>query len=133
MIIRDFGLIANSDARVIFATVSWEDCDYPEQQLIFETHEDGLDHPADEPCADAFLSACFLWLQCTERRGSESRGNPVRCWSRASVRLTLGGQVGVGHPRCRLSKLPVEWSAEESLGIRGALHFSLAVLTVFTC
>ena len=59
MIIRDFGLIANSDARVIFATVSWEDCDYPEQELIFETREDGLDHAADEPCADAFLSACF--------------------------------------------------------------------------
>src|SRR5580692_4706451 len=75
----------------------------------------------------------FLWLQCTERRGSESRGNPVRCWSRAFIRLTLGGQVGVGQPRCRRSKLPVEWSAGESLGIRGALHFSLAVLTVFTC
>ena len=59
MIIRDFGSIANSDARVIFATVSWEDCEYPEQELIFETRDDGLDHAADEPCADAFLSACF--------------------------------------------------------------------------
>ena len=41
MIIRDFGVIANSDARVIFATVAWEDCDYPEQELIFETREGG--------------------------------------------------------------------------------------------
>jgi hypothetical protein len=59
MIIRDFGSIANSDARVIFATVSWEDCEYPEQELIFETRDDRLDYRADEPCADAFLSACF--------------------------------------------------------------------------
>jgi hypothetical protein len=133
MIIRDFGLIANSDARVIFATVSWEDCDYPEQELIFEIREDGLDHAAGEPCADAFLSACFPLAAVHGEARSESRGNPVRCWSRAFIRLTLGGQVGVGQPRCRRSKLPVEWSAGESLGIRGALHFSLAVLTVFTC
>ena len=59
MIIRDFGSIANSDARVIFATVSWEDCEYPEQELIFETRDDGFDQAADEPSADAFLSACF--------------------------------------------------------------------------
>jgi hypothetical protein len=59
MIIRDFGSIANSDARVIFATVVWEDCEYREQELIFETRNNGLDHAAGEPCADAFLSACF--------------------------------------------------------------------------
>jgi len=59
MIIRDFGSVANSEARVIFATVGWEDCGYPEQELIFETRDGGLDHPAGEPCADAFLSACF--------------------------------------------------------------------------
>jgi hypothetical protein len=59
MIIRDFGSVANSDARVIFATVVWEDCEYPEQELIFETRGDRLDHAVGEPCADAFLSACF--------------------------------------------------------------------------
>src|SRR3974377_2596316 len=60
MIIRDFGSIADSDARVIFATVFVEDCAYPEQELVFETHDDGLDDAAaDEPSADAFLSACF--------------------------------------------------------------------------
>ena len=59
MIIRDLGSVADSGARVIFATVAWEDCEYPEQELIFETRSDGIDHAADEPCADAFLSACF--------------------------------------------------------------------------
>lgn len=59
MIIRDFGSIANSGARVIFASVVWEDCEYPEQELIFETREDEIGHRADEPCEDAFLSACF--------------------------------------------------------------------------
>lgn len=59
LIIRDFGLIANSDARVVFATVSWEDREYPDQELIFETHSGGLDQAADEPYADAFLAACF--------------------------------------------------------------------------
>src|SRR5438270_1321009 len=59
MIIRDFGSVANSEARVIFATVVWEDCGYPGQELIFETRDDRLDRAADEPCADAFLCACF--------------------------------------------------------------------------
>ena len=59
MIIRDFGSVANSDARVIFATVVWEDCGYPEQELIFEIRGDRLDHAVGEPCADAFLSGCF--------------------------------------------------------------------------
>src|SRR5271168_2942324 len=59
MIIRDFGSIAKSDARVIFATVSWEDCEHPDHELIFETRGEGLDPAADGPCADAFLAACF--------------------------------------------------------------------------
>jgi len=59
MIIRDFGINANSDARVISATISWEDCEYPDQELVFETRDDDPDKAADEPCADAFLAACF--------------------------------------------------------------------------
>ncbi len=59
MIIRDFGSIAKSDARVAFATVVWEDCEHPEQELIFETHGEGIGDAPAEPCADAFLSACF--------------------------------------------------------------------------
>ncbi|MBV9816174.1 MAG: hypothetical protein JO229_10550 [Alphaproteobacteria bacterium] len=59
MIIRDFGLIANSDARVISATVLWEDCGYPEQELTFETRGCELDRAASQVSADAFLTACF--------------------------------------------------------------------------
>ena len=59
MIIRDFGINANSDARVISATISWEDCEYPDQELIFETRDGDPDKTADEPWADAFLAACF--------------------------------------------------------------------------
>jgi hypothetical protein len=57
MIIRDFGLTANSDARVIAATISWEDCEYPDQELVFETR--GGEPAAGDPCVDAFLAACF--------------------------------------------------------------------------
>lgn len=59
MIIRDFGVNANSDARVISATVSWEHREYPDQELIFETRDGEVDRAADEPCANAFLAACF--------------------------------------------------------------------------
>ena len=59
MIIRDLGLIANSDARVISATVSWEDCDHPDQELFFETSDGDPDYLADELRADPFLAACF--------------------------------------------------------------------------
>ena len=59
MIIRDFGLVVKSDARLISATVSWEDCGYPQQELTFEVSDGGYDRAAGEPCADAFLTACF--------------------------------------------------------------------------
>jgi hypothetical protein len=59
MIIRDIGSMVNPDARVISATVSWEDCEFPNQELIFETREGGIDPAADETCPDAFLAACF--------------------------------------------------------------------------
>jgi hypothetical protein len=58
MIIRDFGLVAKDNARLISATVSWEECEYPQQELTFEASDGGVDR-ADEPCADAFLAACF--------------------------------------------------------------------------
>ena len=60
MIIRDIGSMVNSGARVISATVSWEDCDFPDQELIFEMLEGGIDPAADETCPDAFLAACSL-------------------------------------------------------------------------
>jgi hypothetical protein len=61
MIIRDFGTVVTGDARVNSAVVSWEDRAFPDQELIFEIQDGGLTVPseADEPRADAFLSACF--------------------------------------------------------------------------
>ena len=88
MIIRDFGLVANSDARVTFATVAWEDCDYPEQELVFETRGDGLDHAAGEPCADAFLSACFP-LAAMHGESRDAMGRAARM-ATSSLHLTDG-------------------------------------------
>src|SRR5438552_1972752 len=75
----------------------------------------------------------FLSPRCTVRRGSESTVSLARCSSRASILLTLGGKVGVGHQGCPPSKLPVASSAVDSPAISGALHFSRGVLTAFIC
>jgi hypothetical protein len=61
VIIRNFGTVKSHAARVYSGTVSWEDRDFPERELIFEIgdggHQVSVGH--DEPCADAFLVACF--------------------------------------------------------------------------
>jgi hypothetical protein len=61
MIIRNFGTLATSDARVTSAVVSWEDRAYPDQELAFEIQDSEFNasHGADECSPDAFLSACF--------------------------------------------------------------------------
>jgi len=61
MIIRNFCSVASSEAKVISATVSWEDRGHAEQELFFEIRGDGRDDvgSGDEPTADAFLAACF--------------------------------------------------------------------------
>jgi hypothetical protein len=61
MVICDFGTFTAGDARITSATVSWEDRAYPDQELIFEIHdgERRSSRQDEEPCADAFLSACF--------------------------------------------------------------------------
>jgi hypothetical protein len=61
MIVRNFCSVASNEAKVISATVSWEERDYPDQELFFEIRGDGFDDPdpVDEPSADAFLAACF--------------------------------------------------------------------------
>src|SRR5712691_4247884 len=61
MIIRNFGTVATGDARVTSAVVSWEDRAFPDQELIFEIQDGELNASpgADQPRADAFLSACF--------------------------------------------------------------------------
>ena len=61
MIIRDFGIANSSDGRVNSATVSWEDQDYPDQELVFEIGDGVSERPQEsrQPCVDAFLAACF--------------------------------------------------------------------------
>ena len=61
MIIRDFGIANSSDGRVNSATVSWEDQDYPDQELVFEISGGEFERPQEsrQPCVDAFLAACF--------------------------------------------------------------------------
>lgn len=61
MIIRDLGTIASSKSRVNSATVSWEDRDYPDQELFFEIRDGGFEHAqaTGEASPDAFLTACF--------------------------------------------------------------------------
>jgi hypothetical protein len=64
MIIRNFGTVATSDARVTSAVVSWEDRAYPDQELVFEIRDSefsefNASHGDDESSPDAFLSACF--------------------------------------------------------------------------
>jgi len=61
MLIRDFALRVTGDARIMSATVAWEDRDFPDQVLFFEIPDTEGDAPygADEPSADAFLAGCF--------------------------------------------------------------------------
>src|SRR5262245_8501086 len=60
MIIRTFSM-AVANTRTTSAMVEWEDRAYPEQVLSFEVDAGEADYPcaSDEPCADAFLAACF--------------------------------------------------------------------------
>src|SRR5438477_6001812 len=60
MIIRTFSL-AVANTRTTSATVEWEDRAYAEQVLSFEVDAGDADDTgaSDEPCADAFLAACF--------------------------------------------------------------------------
>ena len=60
MIIRTLAT-AVADTRIISAIIEWEDQPYPEQVLEFEINDGGITEPRqfDQPCADAFLAACF--------------------------------------------------------------------------
>jgi hypothetical protein len=60
MIIRTLAT-AVADTRIISATIEWEDQPYPEQVLEFEINDGEIIEAShlDEPCADAFLAACF--------------------------------------------------------------------------
>ena len=60
MIIRNFGIVNSREAKIYSATVSWEDRELPDRELIFEIRDEAPAHSAQaEPCADAFLAACF--------------------------------------------------------------------------
>ena len=60
MIISNFGVVTSGDAKISSASVSWEDHDFPDQELAFEIR---CSEPecveAQGPSADAFLAACF--------------------------------------------------------------------------
>jgi hypothetical protein len=60
VIIKDFTVTVADEARTTAAKITWEDRNYPDQVLFFEIQEDDNSVDAvDEPCADAFLAACF--------------------------------------------------------------------------
>jgi hypothetical protein len=62
MLIRDLTTFADGAARVSAAVIAWEDQAYPEQKLTFAVEQSGdtrAPNEAEEPSADAFLSACF--------------------------------------------------------------------------
>ena len=61
MIISNLGMVNSSETKLTFATVSWEDRDLPDQELVFEISGNAPDWPqgVDGPSADAFLAACF--------------------------------------------------------------------------
>jgi hypothetical protein len=61
MIISNFGVVHAGDARISSATVSWEDRDFPDQELVFEIRysEPESGEASQSSSADAFLAACF--------------------------------------------------------------------------
>jgi hypothetical protein len=61
MIISNLGMVNGSEAKTIFATINWEDRDFPDQELVFEISDSEPDWPqgVDGPSTDAFLAACF--------------------------------------------------------------------------
>ncbi len=72
MLIEDLALTVTPDKRVLSATVLWEDRNFPEQRLYFESSAAGIEDEAIDaedglgrqrwsggPRADAFLAACF--------------------------------------------------------------------------
>jgi hypothetical protein len=61
MIIRDFAVSTNGQARITSASVSWEENEYPEQILFFKIQDGDIDNAGaiDEPFWDAFVAGCF--------------------------------------------------------------------------
>jgi hypothetical protein len=61
MIISNLGMVNSSGTKATFATVSWEDHDFPDQELVFDISGSEPERPqgVDVPSTDAFLAACF--------------------------------------------------------------------------
>ena len=61
MIISNLGMVNSSETKATFATVSWEDHDFPDQELVFDISDSEPERPqgVDVPSTDAFLAACF--------------------------------------------------------------------------
>ena len=61
MIISNLGMVNSSERKATFATVSWEDHDFPGQELVFDISDSEPERPqgVDGPSIDAFLAACF--------------------------------------------------------------------------
>jgi hypothetical protein len=61
MIISNLGMVNSSETKTTFATVSWEDHDFPDQELVFDISDSEPERPqgVDVPSTDAFLAACF--------------------------------------------------------------------------
>jgi hypothetical protein len=77
MIIRNFST-AGANTRITSATVEWEDQAYPEQVLSFEVDTGDADDActSDEPCAEAFLVACFPLAALHGEARVRVEGNP---------------------------------------------------------
>lgn len=135
MIIRNFGTVASSEARVNSATVSWEERDFPDQELVFEIRAGELDHsPAgDEAGADAFLAACFPLAAVHGESRVRIEGEPcpmlVEGLYTAHAWWTSWGGMPSGMPliecsgrrRCRTAESPRRSVAFLSGGVDG-LH-----------
>jgi hypothetical protein len=65
MLIDNLACVGTVEGRRLSATVTWEDRDFPSEELVFELSAPALagrvavcEH-RDYPCPDAFLTACF--------------------------------------------------------------------------
>lgn len=78
MIISNLGMVNSSEKKVTFATVKWEDRDFPDQELVFDISGSELEWPqwVDGPSADAFLAACFPLAAVHGERRVRIEGQP---------------------------------------------------------
>jgi hypothetical protein len=65
MLIDDLACVTTAEGRRLSATVTWEDSNFPSEELVFEVSGPtpagrvGVWEHGEDPCPDAFLTACF--------------------------------------------------------------------------